>query len=77
MELPFETITMPVTKYYTDALLDSFGPDYMTPVMFEGDHEYPFYQKQEAAMKQLLKESGVDSSVDEFCRNWHRLNGES
>ena len=76
VELPFETVTMPVTKNYIDAVLDSFGPDYMTPVKFDGDHEYPFYKKQEAAMTQLLKESGVDTSIDAFCRNWHKLNGE-
>ena len=47
----------------------------MTPIMFTGDHEYPFYKNQEAALRQLLDESGVTVSIDEFCKNWHMMNG--
>ncbi len=75
VELPFETTTMCVPVEYEKAVIDSVGPDYMTPVMFSGDHEYPFYKKQEAALRQLLDESGVSVSTDEFCKNWHMMNG--
>ena len=47
VELPFENTTMCVPFEYEKSVIDCMGPDYMTPVMFAGDHEYPFYKKQE------------------------------
>lgn len=75
ISMPFECTTINVPENYKDVLTAEFGIDYMTPRMFTGDHEYPFYRVQEEAFAQLLKESGVDIPVDEFCRNWHRMNG--
>ena len=56
-------------------LCSQFGEDYMIPKMFSAEHGYPFYGSQEEAFTKLLRESGVTSSVDEFCRNWHAMNG--
>ncbi len=75
LQMPFEMVSMPVPVGYEGVLSNTFGEDYMTPRMFTGQHEYPFYKLQEASMIQLLKESGIEQSVDEFCRNWHKMAG--
>ena len=74
-EMPFEVTTINVPEQYETVLRWEFGAKYMTPVRFTGEHTYPFYKTQEKAFAELLKESGVDTPVDEFCRNWHMLNG--
>ncbi|MBQ8945567.1 MAG: LicD family protein [Lachnospiraceae bacterium] len=74
-EKEFECTTINVPVQYDDVLKWEFGDDYMTPVRFAADHTYPFYATQEKAFVELLHESGVDTPVDEFCRNWHKLNG--
>ncbi len=74
-EMPFEMVTMLVPGGYDEVLKSTFGADYMTPKKFTGQHEYPFYKLQEESMIRLLKESGIEQSVDEFCRNWHKMAG--
>ncbi len=46
IELPFETVTIPVPSHYHEVLKLKIGDDYMTPKRFE-THNYPFYKKQE------------------------------
>ena len=75
IEMPFESTVIRVPINYTDVLAWEFGKDYMTPVRFTGEHTYPFYKTQEKAFIELLKEAGVESPVDEFCRNWHSMSG--
>lgn len=75
LEMPFESTKIRVPNDYTSVLKWEFGEDYMIPKKFTGEHNYPFYATQEKAFIELLRESGVESPVDEFCRNWHRMNG--
>ena len=75
VKLPFENYEVTAPKDYTEVLISQFGTEYMIPQKFTGDHNYPFYQTQEEAFRKLLKESGINNSVDEFCRNWHQMNG--
>lgn len=75
VELPFEMIKMPMPVEYMKVVKAVFGENYMTPVMFAADHEYPFYKTQEAELQRMLSESGVTTSVEEFSRNWHIMNG--
>lgn len=74
-EMPFESTMIRVPDDYTSVLKWEFGEDYMIPKMFTGEHNYPFYATQEQAFIELLRESGVEASVDEFCRSWHKING--
>ncbi len=73
--MPFEDTTIRVPTDYSSVLTWEFGENYMTPVKFTGEYTYPFYKTQEKAFIELLRESRVESPVDEFCRNWHRMNG--
>ncbi len=74
-EKEYESTTIRVPCEYDYVLKWEFGADYMTPKRFTGEHTYPFYATQEKAFVELLRESGVETPVDEFCRNWHRLSG--
>ncbi len=74
-EMLFESTTIRVPDNYTSVLKWEFGEDYMIPKKFTGEHNYPFYATQEKAFAKLLRESGVEAPVDEFCRNWHKMNG--
>ena len=73
--MKFENVTITVPVRYDEVLKWEFGVNYMTPVRFAAEHTYPFYRTQEKAFIDLLHESGVTTPVDEFCRNWHKLNG--
>lgn len=74
-KLKFENTEIIVPEKYHEVLEAEFGKDYMTPKMFTSDHSYPFYKSQEEAFKNLLVESGITTSVEDFCRNWHMMNG--
>ena len=73
--MPFEHITMPVPCGYEGVLRSTYGEDYMTPKINLAGHDYPFYKKQEAELKEMFKNNGIDKSVEEFCRNWEVANG--
>jgi len=75
ISIPFENILISVPLEYDKVLKVSFGEDYMVPQMKPSSHEYPFYRIQEASLIKLLKESGISSTVDEFCDNWHAMIG--
>ena len=46
IQVPFETIELPIPKEYDKVLRAQYG-DYMTPVRGGADHDYPFYRKQQ------------------------------
>ncbi len=75
IRMPFEYMDIPVPAEYDKVLKATFGADYMTPKPMSGLHEYPFYKIQEQKFIDLLKESGIDTPVDEFCSNWHNMIG--
>lgn len=75
IEVPFEHTTISVPKSYEEVLRHCYG-DYMKPVKFTSEHEYPFYKKQEAELKSIFKEQGIDTPIEEFCRNWQKATGE-
>ncbi|MBD5555784.1 MAG: LicD family protein [Roseburia sp.] len=47
VDMPFENITIPVPEEFHRALTVFYGEDYMTPVRGGGEHEYPFYKRQQ------------------------------
>ena len=59
----FETMKLPVPKFYHEVLAAWYG-DYMTPVQGAAQHDYPFYKKQMKLMEQnmALKKYGIDIS---------------
>lgn len=61
--MPFETIMLPVPKGFDHILKVKYG-DYMTPVYNGTNHMYPFYQEQEALLKEYLKQHNI--SGDRF-----------
>lgn len=72
VHMPFEGFEMPIPVGYDEVLTKEYG-DYMTPVPMSGDHDYPFYKNQEKEFIKMLRESGVTSTPEEFCRNWMLL----
>lgn len=72
IRMPFEGYPMSVPADYDHVLTKEFG-DYMTPVRGGSGHDYPFYKNQEAEFTKMLRESKVNSSPEEFCRNWASL----
>ncbi|MBQ0027009.1 MAG: LicD family protein [Lachnospiraceae bacterium] len=69
----FEFFEVPVPAGYDEVLTVMYG-DYMTPVKRYYSHDYPFYKEQAAELERMLKESGIDRSLTEFCRNWQNAN---
>ena len=53
IEVPFETITVPIPREYDKVLSLKVGKNYMTPIIQE-THEYPFYKEQEAILEKQL-----------------------
>lgn len=69
IEMPFENITIPVPVGYDTILKIKYGDDYMTPRQCSSSHDYPFYAKQEKALKDVLeREYSREFSDDEFQR---------
>lgn len=46
MDIPFESTSIAVPRYYENVLISRFGENYMTPVHEPSTHEYPFYRTQ-------------------------------
>lgn len=65
--LPFENIKIPAPAMYDEVLKVQFG-DYMVPVRGTADHDYPFYGYREEQLKNRVKSSGFNGTIDEFCR---------
>ncbi|MCM1239634.1 MAG: LicD family protein [Lachnospiraceae bacterium] len=51
--LPYEHLEIPVPSNYDAVLTAQYG-DYMTPVRYAADHDYPFYKKQQKIYEQQL-----------------------
>lgn len=57
IDMPFETITIPVPKEYDRILTKRYG-DYMKPVLVP-DHDYPFYASQIEVFNNYLKNNNM------------------
>ena len=55
IEMPFENTTIPVPVGYDGILRIKYGDSYMTPVQCSGSHDYPFYKKQETALRDVIE----------------------
>lgn len=55
INMPFETTTIPVPVGYDKLLRTKYGDDYMTPIQRSSSHDYPFYRKQEQALKEVIE----------------------
>lgn len=55
VDVKFENITIPVPEEYHKALTVFYGENYMTPIRGGGEHEYPFYKRQQ----QFMDENGI------------------
>ncbi len=75
VEVPFENTTVRVPDKAFEVLEKNYGPGWMRPVKFVSMHTYPCYKNQEAELRRLLDESGISLPIDDFCRNWHMING--
>ena len=51
-KVPFENMQISIPKEYHKVLTALYGEEYMIPQNIGGGHEYPFYKKQEAYLKQ-------------------------
>lgn len=56
--VPFETIKMPIPTDYEKILTIKYG-EWRTPVNQGGNHDYPFYKKQESMLAEFLKQRGL------------------
>ncbi|MFR4336772.1 MAG: phosphorylcholine transferase LicD [Lachnospira pectinoschiza] len=54
IEVPFETVTIPVPKEYDRILKIKYGDNYMTPIK-KITHDYPFYKTQEKIIQMYKK----------------------
>ena len=54
IEVPFETVTIPVPKEYDRILKIKYGDNYMTPIK-KITHDYPFYKTQEKIIQKMYK----------------------
>lgn len=61
IELPFEHIKLPVPVGYKEILEILYGKDYMIPCNKKGDHDYPFYKKQDELLK--MEKRGLRGNV--------------
>ena len=60
IEVPFETVTIPVPKEYDRILKIKYGDNYMTPIK-KITHDYPFYKTQEKIIQEMYKK---------YCENY-------
>lgn len=61
-DMPFENTTIPVPIGYDTILKIKYGEGYMTPLNTGSSHDYPFYAKQEQALKSVI-ESEFNTSI--------------
>ena len=67
INMPFEYTSIPIPCGYDHILKTKYGDDYMTPVQCQGSHDYPFYKKQEQALKEVIeKEYNLALSDNDF-----------
>lgn len=54
IEMPFEYITLPVPVGYENILAQKYGPNWRTPYLGGGSHDYPYYKKQQKIVWEAL-----------------------
>lgn len=62
VELPFETGTIPALRNIEDAVLTTFGTNWITPVHGAMSHDYPIYQRDIGYMIGFLEKGGLKLS---------------
>ena len=68
IEMPFEVTTIPVPVGYDGILKIKYGDNYMTPVKRPSSHDYPFYKKQEQALKDVIeRDFNMKLSDNDMC----------
>lgn len=68
IDMPFENTTIPVPIGYDTILKIKYGEDYMAPANVASSHDYPFYAKQEQALKAVI-ESEFHTSLSDIELN--------
>lgn len=64
IDYPFEGYTVRIPKYYEICLSKCYGKNFMTPVRGASAHDYPFYLKQEEAVRNLGQLEDLIESVE-------------
>ncbi|MGN0327456.1 MAG: phosphorylcholine transferase LicD [Lachnospira sp.] len=65
IEMAFENTSIPVPKGFDGILKIKYGDDYMTPRNTASSHDYPFYAKQEQALKEVIENEYKRTISDE------------
>lgn len=65
MEMPFFHMMVPVPSKYNEILTAEYGADYMTPNHAWRAHDYPFYNKQKNALRDVLEKEFQTKLNDE------------
>ena len=66
-DMPFENTSIPVPVGYDGILRIKYGDDYMTPIQRSSSHDYPFYKKQENALKDVIEQQfNIHITDDDF-----------
>lgn len=65
IDMPFENTTIPVPAGYDTILKIKYGENYMTPMNVGSSHDYPFYSKQEQALKSVIEAEFKTSISDD------------
>jgi lipopolysaccharide cholinephosphotransferase len=68
IRLPFEGFQISAPKHYHE-ILTAYYEDYKTPVKFTQAHDYPFYQRGEQELTDILAQQGFHGSICDFVRN--------
>ena len=65
VNMPFENTYIPVPAGFDGILKIKYGSDYMTPKQCGSSHDYPFYKKQENALKEVIEKEYNTTLTDE------------
>lgn len=60
IDVPFDSITIPIPIGYDQELRTWYGSDYMIPVQGMAEHEYPYFRRLEEYLRNEFKKSGVE-----------------
>ena len=65
VNMQFENTYIPVPTGFDGILRIKYGDDYMTPKQCSSSHDYPFYKKQEKALKDVIEKEYNTTLTDE------------
>lgn len=65
VNMQFECTSIPVPSGFDGILRIKYGDGYMTPRQCGGSHDYPFYKKQEQALKEVIEKEYNTVLTDE------------